>query len=96
MLGATNMSQTVVLAHFAEPRTSPNRSFMVLKAWTIAKARVNDFCEKRSVRRRVFAEELRALRAAIVAVSSEDAPSSGNAFADRLIQEWAPDVLLPR
>ena len=92
-LGTSEMSRTVVPAHFGEPREAPTRSWLVLKAWMLGKARTSDFCNQKATRRRLFAAEARELKAAIIGLSSEAAPSTGNDAADKLVNLWAPDVL---
>ena len=94
-LGASSMSKAVLPANFDEPRASPVRSFLVLRAWMLFKARTNEFRDRRSSRRRLFAGETRDLRQRIVALSSSAAPSTGHPAADALIRGWAPEVLIP-
>jgi hypothetical protein len=94
-LGAVNKSKTVVPAHFGEDAGARTRAFWVLKAWMLWKASTNDFCNKRSSRRKLFSQEARDLRNAIVGVSSVAKPSTGSSVADKLVAQWAPDVLRP-
>ena len=92
-LDTSHKSKTVTVAHFAEPRANPQRSMWVLKACMLWKAHENNFCNERSARRRLFAQEAQDLRKQIVAASSSSAPTTGNAAADALIHQWAPAVL---
>jgi hypothetical protein len=93
LLGTSLKSKTVVPGHFGEARSTPTRSLLVLRAWMLQKAKFGNFCDSKSSRRRLFADEARKLRTEIVAMSSEKAPSTGNALADSLIRDWAPAVL---
>ena len=92
-MGAALKSRTVVPAHFHDAREHPVRAFLVLRAWMLWKSGTNDFRNKRASRRRLFEKEAEALRADIVAMSCEDRPTTGDAYADELIRRWAPEVL---
>jgi hypothetical protein len=94
-MGTTAKSKTVVPTHFGEDRSAPHRSMIVLKAWMMWKASTNDFCNKRSSRRRLFAKEAIDLKLAISSMSSATAPTTGNEHADNLIKQWMPQVMVP-
>ena len=95
LLGTTNMSKTVVPSHFGDTRASPVRSSMVLKAWMLHRAAQNGFDKAKSARRRLFEKEAELLRAAIEAVSSPHAPTTGHSESDARVRLWAPEMLAP-
>ena len=94
-LGTTLKSKTVVPRHYGDQRETPYISLLVLSAWMLFKAKTNDFCNLRSNSRKLFAEETRKLRAAIVTLSSPFALYIGNVAADVRISEWALVVMIP-
>ncbi len=94
-MGTASCSKTLPPSSHGEPRESPIRTMLVLRAWMLGRAKVGGFCDARSSRRRLFAGELRSLRADIVAMSSASNPTSGNETADNRIREWVPRVMLP-
>jgi hypothetical protein len=94
-LGTTNMSRTIRPMVYSESKdTTIAVSFIVLKVWMLDRAMFNNFASKRSTRVRLFAKERKAVRDAIVGMSSRDAPTTGNAAADTFIRAVAPGLLL--
>lgn len=92
-LGTTEMSKTIIPENYGDKRSDPARAFLCLQAWMIWKSKKNQFCDGRANRRQLFAEEAAKLRASIVAMSSPEAPTTGNDMADDFIRRHAPGAL---
>lgn len=95
-LGGKNRSKTVTPETFGDSRAAPTRARLVLRAWMLWKVNAGGFANKRASRRRVFEYERDRLMADIIALSSAAQPSTGNAAADKLIRQWAPQVMVPK
>lgn len=92
-LGTTQKSKTVTPSSFGDARESPTRAMLVLRSWMLWKFQARNFVNQRASRRNVFKDELARLRADIVKLSSDAAPSTGHQDADALIREWAPAAI---
>ena len=86
-------SKTMLPSKCGETRDVPTRSFLVLKAWIIWRARQTDgFLESSASRQRRFDEEAEDLLAHIKRIQPQADGLLGNAHATTLLREWAPDV----
>ena len=94
LLGTEAMSKTLVPTHYGDTRENPVRTTLLLKSWMLNRATRHGFCNAKASRRRLFAREAAELRAAVVGMSSVAAPTTGNTYADDIIREWTPHVLL--
>ena len=90
-LGVEELSKTVVPKHYGDDRACPTRSFLVLRAWMLWRARRDGWCSLRSSRRMVFADEFRALKKELH-IAGGGAPTTGNAAADERMKEWLPEL----
>jgi hypothetical protein len=95
-LGEKLMSKTIRPKKNGETMDSYPRTLACLHAWMLDRAHANGFDEARACRRRLFAKEREALRKMITDLSSESGRrGTGHPHSDKLIGEWAPDVLVP-
>jgi hypothetical protein len=87
-------SKTVTPAKVGDMRENPTRSYLVLRAWALAKFTSKEFHKEKSIRRKFVENETRELRAAILAMTPSGTPTTGNREADQMIRSWLPELLL--
>ena len=93
-LGDKLMSKTTQPKKVGETMDSYPRTLACLHAWMLHRAHANGFDEARACRRRLFAKEREALRTMITDLSSGGRRGTGHPHSDKLIGDWAPDVLV--
>ena len=94
-LGTNNLSKALKPTDYGATKESPGACLLALRAWMICKARKNNFCNRKSCRRRLFGMLLKGLRDDIANAPPVGNRTTGNARADALIRQWAPEALVP-
>jgi hypothetical protein len=91
-MGAWLMSKQVTPRDYGETREEPVRSLLLLRAWTLRRARQNDWADARGFRKRHFDEQEALLERDVKALG---APCRllGNAKANSVLREVAPSLV---
>ena len=91
-MGAWLMSRQVTPRDYGETREEPVRSLLLLRAWTLWRARQNGWADARSCRIRHFAEQEALLEIDMKALG---APCGllGNAKANSVLWEMVPSLV---
>ena len=89
-MGRHHMSKTLTAAHYGETRADPLRSFALLRAWMLWRARADGWASERPGRREEFQRDADAL---VVEARSLPGDLLGNSKADAKLRRWAPDVV---
>ena len=92
-MGRTFMSRTLTPAHFGETVESHPRTYALLRAWAIHRARQGGWADRRHGRGRVLAKEEDELVDHVIGIGAT-AGLLGCARGDALLEAWAPDVVM--
>ena len=88
-MGHWQMSKTITPATFGESRDNPTCSVLLLRAWALWRARLNNWADLRDGRSRQFASDAADLVRDISAVPGH---LLGHPHANRMLRKWAPYV----
>ena len=86
------MSAQVQIALFDTDMRNPVRTYLVLRSWSLWRARENNWVEYKSARKAWYNREFSSLQQEIQKLGV-GTHTTGNAEADRLIRHWVPDLL---
>ena len=86
------MSRTLTPTNYGETRENPARSFFLLRAWMVWRARQHGFASADSARQRLFDDEALRLRLDVQRFQPQADRLLGNTKAMKMFMEWVPDV----
>ena len=90
-MGDRQTSKTLTPAHYGETRENPQRSWLLLRAWMLWRARANDWVSADRGRLRHFDEEVLVLERRIKGMS-EPGSLLCNQMAAAKLKVWVPDI----
>ena len=91
-LGTTGMSKTLTPRHYGETRADPTRTWFLLRALMVWRARQDGWHAQYADRARVFAGEAARLEADLVRHQPQADGLTGNVKATKLFMDWVPDI----
>lgn len=83
-------------AHYGEPWEAPVRTLLLLRSWAHWRVQQGGWSSAKECRRREFAREAGRLEADFrecLAGASAASPLFGNKPAEKLLQQWVPEIL---
>ena len=86
------MSRALTPTNYGETRENPARSFFLLRAWMVWRARQHGFAAADSARQRLFDDEALRLARDVKRFQPQEDGLLGNTNATRLFIDWVPDV----
>ena len=86
------MSKTLTPARYGETRENPERSYFLLRAWMVWRARLHGFAAFDAARDRFFKDEALRLERDVRSFQPQTDGLLGNLEATSLFMEWVPDV----
>ena len=86
------MSKTLTPAHFGETRENPERSYFLLRAWMVWRARQHGFATADAARKRLFDDEALRLERDVRRFQPQADGLLGHTQATHLFMSWVPDV----
>lgn len=89
-MGHRDMSKTLTPSNYGESRENPARSFVLLRAWMLWRARRDGWAIARPGRSRQFDRDAADLERDIRALPG---PLTGDGAADARLREWVPDCV---
>ena len=89
-MGHRDMSKTLTPSHYGETRENPARSFVLLRAWMLWRARRDGWATARPGRSRQFEVDAADLERDIRALPG---PLTGDGAANARLREWVPDIV---
>ena len=96
-MGSTQMSKTLTPRHYGDTLENPWRSLLLLRAWSIWRARHQGWASKRECRLREVASQARRLEQSLRAAHENHGlplmPLLANVQAAALLSSWVPDVV---
>ena len=91
-LGSTGKSKTMTPRHYGETRDQPTRTWFLLRAWMVWRARQDGWQAQFSDRNSVFKAEAARLQADLVRHQPQADGLLGNQKASKLFIDWVPDI----